>query len=74
MNLARTILCTSTLVFATSAQAGPRDQAFRMHSRLAGIPPSAAVLDQMEALIKDGKTEDAAKLAMQNPYFYNLTL
>ncbi len=73
MNLARTALCLTTLV-ATAALGAPRDQAYRMHSRLTGIPPAPAVLDQMEALIKDGKPEDAAKIAIQNPSFYNLTL
>ena len=34
--------------FAASAGAGPREQAKRMHDRIAGVPPSAAVLDAME--------------------------
>ena len=67
-------LCAASLVGAGLAQAAPRDQAFRIHSRIAGVPPTAAVLDQMEALVKAGKVEDAAKVAMDNPNFYNLTL
>ena len=32
-------------------QAGPREQAKRIHDRLAGVPPTDVVLGQMEALI-----------------------
>lgn len=51
-----------------------RAQAKRMHDRLAGVPPSASVLNQMEALIKAGDTAGAAELAMDNSAFYNVTL
>ena len=45
---------------ATTAAAGPREQAKRMHDRLTGVPPTAAVLDQMEALIGAGNQSGAA--------------
>ena len=32
---------------AAAAHAGPREQAKRMHDRIAGVPPSATVLGQM---------------------------
>jgi len=55
-----------------------RDQARRIHDRLAGIPPTNTVLDAMEAAIlaNPGTTgeEDAADIAMNNPAFYNVTL
>lgn len=51
-----------------------RDQAKRMHDRLAGVPPSASVLNQMEAMIKAGDAAGAAELAMDNSAFYNVTL
>jgi hypothetical protein len=54
--------------------AGPREQAWRMHSRLAGVPPSAEVLEQMRALIAANNATGAAMLAMQNPHFYTVTL
>tara|TARA_R110000868_G_scaffold176012_2_gene413308 strand:+ start:283 stop:1425 length:1143 start_codon:yes stop_codon:yes gene_type:complete len=54
--------------------AGPREQAKRIHDRLAGIPPSAAVLEQMAASITQGKVSQAAYLAMENPAFYSVTL
>jgi hypothetical protein len=56
------------------ANAGPREQAKRIHDRLAGVPPSEAVLAQMEADIGLGQTTAAANLAMENPNFYNVTL
>ena len=33
----------------TPASAGPTEQAVQLHSRLAGVPPSATVLTQMAA-------------------------
>ena len=59
---------------ATSALAGPREQARRLHDRLAGVPPSDAVLGQMETAINGGDTNGAAQLAMANKNFYNVTL
>ena len=48
-----------------SAFAGPRDQAKRLHDRIAGIPPSATVLDQMETLVSNGNALGAAEVAMK---------
>lgn len=39
---------------AVGAQAGPRDQAKRIHDRLTGVPASDAMLDAMEAQISGG--------------------
>jgi hypothetical protein len=58
---------------ALPAQAGPREQAKRIHDRLAGVPPSESVLTQMEALIP-GNPQAAADIAMNNKNFYNVTL
>ena len=58
---------------ALPAQAGPREQAKRIHDRLAGVPPSESVLAQMEALIASDP-QAAANIAMDNPSFYNVTL
>ena len=55
------------------AQAGPREQAKRIHDRLAGVPPSESVLTQMEALIP-GNPQAAAYIAMDDASFYNVTL
>lgn len=54
--------------------AGPREQAKRIHDRLAGVPPSNQVLDQMEASIIAGNVEAAAYIAMDNSAFYSVTL
>ncbi len=55
------------------AEAGPREQAKRMHDRLAGVPPTATDLDDMAALLPGNPTA-AADIAMSNPAFYSVTL
>jgi hypothetical protein len=57
-----------------SASAGPTEQAVQLHSRLAGVPPSASVLTQMAADIAANNAQAAAQLAMNNSNFYNVTL
>ncbi len=42
-----------SLLVAQGSQAGPREQAKRIHDRLAGVPPTAATLDAMEADINN---------------------
>lgn len=59
---------------AATAQAGPREQARRLHDRLAGVPPTEAVLVQMAGFIQAGDPTSAAMLAMDNRNFYNVTL
>jgi hypothetical protein len=64
-------LAAAGLVLAASiaAAAGPTaDQATRMYSRIAGIPPTAAELQQMTAA---GDPVTAALIATQDPAFYN---
>jgi len=67
------------MALAMPALAGQREQAKRMHDRLTGVSPTAAVLDAMEAAM--GSPNAAALLAIDpatNPqnakYFYNVTL
>jgi hypothetical protein len=62
------------LLAASAVSAGPREQAKRMHDRLAGVPPSEAVLDAMEADLTGGRAIDAAYTAMDDPAFYDVTL
>ena len=62
---------------AAIASAGPREQARRIHDRLAGVPPTEAVLVSMEAAVdpfQPGTAIDAAYTAMDDPNFYNVTL
>ncbi len=61
-------------LLALPALAGPREQARRIHDRLAGVPPSEAVLSQMANEISTGNPLNAAALAMQNPEFYRTAL
>lgn len=67
------------------AQAGDREQARRIHDRLAGVPPSDAILDRMEAVITSNGSDPlcpagitgatcAAHIAMNDTSFYNVTL
>ena len=65
----------SALALATpNAQAGAREQALQIHNRVAGVPPSATVLQQMAAHIDAGQTAAAVTIAMDNEAFYSVTL
>ena len=55
------------------ALAGPREQAARIHERLAGVPASDTVITSMAAVLPGNPTA-AANIAMQNPNFYSVTL
>ena len=68
--LAAMLMASNTL----SAASVERDQAYRMHVRLTGVPPTNTVLDAMEQEIKANGAEAAAMIAMDNPAFYNVTL
>jgi hypothetical protein len=57
-----------------TAWAGAREQARRMHDRLAGVPPTESVLADMEADIAASDARAAAYTAMENSAFYNVTL
>jgi hypothetical protein len=59
---------------AAAASANDRDKAKRIHDRIAGVPPSEATLDAMEALVAGGNALGAANIATQNSSFYNVTL
>jgi len=64
-------------VLIAPANAGYREQAKRLHDRLAGVPPTEAVLQQMEDAINPalaGNSSAAAYIAMNNVNFYNVTL
>jgi hypothetical protein len=60
------------LAASIAAAAGPTaDEATRMYARIAGIPPSAAQLQQMMAA---SDPASAALIATQDPAFYNNTV
>ncbi len=64
----------ASLALAWPAVAGPREQARRMHDRLVGVPPLEVELDAMEALVQAGDPVAAARLAMEHPAFYTVSL
>lgn len=71
------IIFLVTLV-STSVWAGPKETAWKLHNRLAGVPPvktaTADPLKQMEDLIRAGDPEAAAEIAIANKNFYNIVL
>jgi hypothetical protein len=73
--LAVSLMALSLLLFgASDAFAGARERAKRIHDRLAGVPPTDAVLAQMESDVLAGNPQTAAFTAMDNPAFYSVTL
>lgn len=56
---------------ASIALAGPREQAARIHDRLAGVPADDATIT---AMVNAGLPGGAATIAMNNPNFYAVTL
>ena len=71
------IVALVVLGMMAPAHAGYREQAKRIHDRLAGVPPTDAVLQQMEDAINPalpGNAATAAFIAMDNVNFYNVTL
>ena len=62
------LLCSVSI-----ALAGPREQAARIHDRLAGVPADEATLNAMQASLPANPTA-AASIAMSNPNFYAVTL
>ena len=59
---------------AAGSAAGPREQALQIHNRVAGIPPSEAVLQSMATHIRNGDVAAAVNIAMDNEAFYGVTL
>ncbi|MDH3409753.1 MAG: hypothetical protein OEN51_10355, partial [Gammaproteobacteria bacterium] len=71
------LVATVSAGLMAPAQAGYREQAKRIHDRLAGVPPTDTVLQQMQDAIDPGlpgTAKDAAIIAMNNANFYNVTL
>ena len=61
-------------LLAPQGWADARDQAKRMHDRIAGVPPDAATLDQMATAIGNNDPVGAALIATEAPEFYSVTL
>jgi len=68
-------LCLVAVTLLPAAvQADARSQAKRLHDRLAGVPPTEAVLASMANDIAAGRATEAANTAMQHRAFYDVTL
>ncbi len=82
MRVVLAMLLAATL--ATEASAQTRDQARRIHDRLAGVPPTESTLQSMTNATPSSHpvctdhgvsgAECAAYIAMEDPSFYNVTL
>ncbi len=72
--LISTLVLSAAVLASATAGAGPREQARRIHERLAGVPPSEAVLADMQADVAGSNAVDAAYTAMENSSFYSVTL
>ncbi|MFK7915038.1 MAG: hypothetical protein AB8B93_14075 [Pseudomonadales bacterium] len=59
---------------SSTAWSDSRDQAKRIHDRIAGVPADAATLNSMAAAIDSGDAFDAALMATEQPEFYSVTL
>lgn len=71
---ARVLLLTGLFALISfQTVADVRTQAKRMHDRLAGTPPSEKTLNDMVNLMP-GNAIEAAKIAIENKNFYNVTL
>lgn len=68
------IAFVSACLLSSPVNAGAREQALQIHKRVAGVPPSEAVLLQMAAFLDAGKKDEAVQLAMDNEGFYSVTL
>ena len=68
------ILIALAMAVSATATANSRDQAQRIHNRLAGVPADAATLTEMASLIDNNQATAAAELAMDHPAFYNVTI
>lgn len=71
------VFATLTIAAALTdpASAGPLEQAKRIHDRLAGVPPSESVLEDMrQDIAVRGDPIAAAMTAMDDRHFYTVTL
>ena len=70
--VAACMVCVFSLAINT-ASAGDREKAKFIHDRIAGVPPTNAVLTTMAANIAAGNTTAAVTTAMNNINFLNVT-
>lgn len=68
------LLFVCAVMISSPGLSGSREQAKRLHDRIAGVPPTNTVLDVMQADIDNGNSLSAAMTAISNSSFYNVTL
>src|SRR2546421_10601842 len=77
LNKAQVLSVLLLTQLASSAHAGPNEQAKRIYERIAGEPPAAAVLGQMAGAISGSPGQAgplaAAAIRTRAPSFLNLT-
>ena len=73
-DLCSLLITIPIIISSSTAFADSRDQAKRIHDRLAASPPSEAVLTSMASKIAAGDSIGAAMEAMDDPGFYNIFL
>lgn len=72
--LAFSITCTFFMSSISTAQDESVTQAYRMYERLACEPPTKADLAKMVDLIDEGKSVEAAQMAIETRGFYECTI
>lgn len=68
------VLCLLGMLLVPQVWADARDQAKRIHDRIAGVPPDEATLTEMADAILANDPIGAALIATEAPEFYNVTL
>src|SRR6476646_7347730 len=71
------VLTVITVFGSLAVSADERDQAKRIHDRIAGVPPDGSTLDLMANTIATDPVNgafNAALIATDNASFYNVTL
>lgn len=61
-------------IWVSQAIAGPREQCYRLHNRLIGVPPTTEALEACTANIAAGRSDEAALQITQNEFFLSDTL
>ena len=68
------VFLLSAILLTPAASADARDQAKRIHDRIAGVPPDEQTLTNMAAAISTNNAVGAALMATDSPEFYRVTL
>lgn len=70
----KTAIALLSCLISINVMTAPREQAKRLHERLAGIPPTDTVLNDMTTDITNGNPVAAANRAIETDSFYSVNL